>query len=92
MRFEDLERVEPQLRLRDLECFAEDGAGFVLGEKEGPMGFAFGDLLEEAKEIDIRKEEAGGEVRERLRWERACCGEAQFVDFGSLQVRIANGR
>ena len=54
------------------------------------MGFAFGDLLEEAKEVDIGKEEAGCEVRERLRWERTCRGKAQFVDFGSLRVRIAN--
>ena len=69
--------------LRDLEGFAEDGAGFVLHQEEGAVGFPLGDLLEEAQKIDICEEEAGSVVREGRLGQIAAGGEAQFIDFWS---------
>ena len=47
------------------------------------MGFAFGDLLEEAKEVDVGEEEAGGEGCEGC-WGKSPTGwEAEFVEFGA---------
>lgn len=64
LRFEQLERVEPEVGLGDFERFAKDGAGFILYEEEGAMGFALGDLLEQAEEVDGCEEESGRVVRE----------------------------
>ena len=44
---EQFECVQTHRWLGDFEGFAENGAGFVLDKKEGAMGFAFGDFLEE---------------------------------------------
>lgn len=65
LRFEQLERVEAEVGLGDLERFAEDGAGFVLHEEEGAMGFALGDLLEQPEEVDGCEEKSGCVVRKR---------------------------
>ena len=46
--------------LRDLEQAPEDGGGLVLHEDERAVGFALGDLLEEAQVRDGRVEEARG--------------------------------
>lgn len=85
--FEQLERVEPQLGLGDFERAPEDGAGFVLDEEEGAVGFALGDLLEEAEEADGGEEEPGRVRCERRSRERACGGIAEFVDFGPRRRR-----
>ena len=46
--------------MRDLEGFAEDGAGFVLDKEQRAVGFSLGDFLEEAEEVDVCEEEARG--------------------------------
>lgn len=46
LRLEELERVEPQLGLRDLQRSSQDVAGLVLHEEQGPMGFPLGYFLQ----------------------------------------------
>ena len=55
-----LKRIEAEFWLRDLEGAAQDGAAFVLHEKEGAVGIAFCELLEDAEEADGCEEEARG--------------------------------
>lgn len=71
--FEQLEGVEAEIGLGDFDALFEDRAGFVLDEEEGAVGFAFGYLLEEAQEIDVCEEEAGGVGCERGLREGAGC-------------------
>ena len=80
LRLEELERVQPQGVLRDLEQAAQDGGGLVLHEEEGAVGFALGDLLEEAQVRDGGVEEAGGIGGERGGREGGG-GMAERVDF-----------
>lgn len=81
--FEQLEGVEAEVGLGDFKGFAEDGAGFVLHEEQGAVGFALGDLLEQAEEVDGCEEEAGGVVREGRLWQGARGRVAELVDFGA---------
>lgn len=83
LRLEELERVEAESGLGDLERLAEDGAGLVLDEEEGAVGLALGDLLEEAEEVDVGEEEAGGVVCEGRLRQGARGRVAELVDFGA---------
>ena len=83
LRLEQLERVEAEVRLGDLERLAQDGAGFVLDEQEGAVGFTLGDLLEQAEQVDVGEEEARGVVRQGRLRQGARGGVAELVDFGA---------
>lgn len=50
--FEEFEGVEAEVRVGDFEALAEDGAGFVLDEKEASVRFAAGDLLHDVQVVD----------------------------------------
>lgn len=78
---EQLQRIKPQLRLRDLESAAEDGARFVLHEEQRAVGVALGDLLEKAEERNRREEEAGG-VGRQWRLGKGRRRVTKLVDFG----------
>ena len=65
LRLEQLERVQPKLRLRHLQRFAQDRARLVLHQKQSTMRFSFRDLLKQPEEVDVGKEEAGGVVCNR---------------------------
>lgn len=83
LRLEQLERVKAEVGLGDLERLAQDGAGFVLDEQEGAVGFALGDLLQQTEQVDVGEEEAGGVVRQGRLGQRARDGVAELVDFGA---------
>ena len=83
LRFEQLERVETEVRLRYLERFAKDGAGLVLHEKQRAMSFTLGDFLEQTKQVDRCEEESGRITRERRVRQGVRGRIAEFVDFGA---------
>lgn len=59
--FEKLEDVKAQDRIRDTQDAAQDLAGFVLHEQEDAVGFAAGDFLQDAEEVNGGLELAEGE-------------------------------
>lgn len=78
---EQLQRIKPQLRLRDFEGATEDGARFVLHEEQRTVGVALGDFLEKAEERDGCEEEAGGVCRQ-WRLGKGRRRVTKLVDFG----------
>lgn len=77
-----LERVQPELRLRHPEVLPKDLGGLVLHHEQVSVTLVFAYLLQDPEVVDQREEVAPRKVRDRLHGERVHW-IAKLIDLGS---------